>query len=308
MDGVATANSTEATVTERADVQVPSGDEYCAAWWYPPDGPPPYPVVVLAHGLGGIRRARLDAYAQAFRDAGFAAVVFDYRHLGDSPGEPRQLVDIGRQLDDWRAALAYARARPDVDPERIALWGTSFSGGHVCTLAAEDPHVAAAIAQVPFADGRRNRATGGARQVGGLVAAAVRDRLRARRGAAPYYVPLVAAPGELAAMNSPDALPGYLSLLDDPERFDNRIAARFFLQVPRYRPALAASRIACPLLVQVADRDSVANPAPAIDAARAAPHGELRRHDLGHFDVYTGAAWEKFVAEQVEFLDRHLGG
>ena len=93
--------------------------------------------MVLAHGFGGVKEARLDAYAERFAAAGYAALVFDYRHFGDSGGEPRLLIDIGRQQADWRAAIAFARALEGVDGERIALWGTSFSGGHVIELAAD---------------------------------------------------------------------------------------------------------------------------------------------------------------------------
>jgi fermentation-respiration switch protein FrsA (DUF1100 family) len=78
----------------------------------------------------GARDQRLDAFAERFARAGLAALVFDYRHFGDSQGEPRQLLDIGRQLADWRAAIGYARTVDGIDPARIALWGSSFSGGH----------------------------------------------------------------------------------------------------------------------------------------------------------------------------------
>ena len=82
----------------------------------------------MAHGFSGVRDQRLDAYAERFAAAGLACLVFDYRHFGDSGGQPRQLLDIGRQLDDWRAAIAFARSLEEVDGDRIGLWGTSFSG------------------------------------------------------------------------------------------------------------------------------------------------------------------------------------
>src|ERR1035441_8186503 len=107
----------------------------------------------MAHGWTGVREQRLDAYAERFAAAGLAALVFDYRHFGASGGEPRQLLDIGRQLADWRAAIAYVRGLEGIDPERIALWGSSFSGGHVIELAARDHRIAAVVAQMPFVDG-----------------------------------------------------------------------------------------------------------------------------------------------------------
>src|SRR5439155_8789479 len=108
------------------------------AWLYTPAGEGPYPVVVMAHGLGGQRRFRLDVHAERFAEAGLAALVFDYRHFGDSEGEPRQLVSIRGQLADWRAAIDFARGHHELDGGRLAIWGTSLAGGHVQVIAAED--------------------------------------------------------------------------------------------------------------------------------------------------------------------------
>ena len=141
---------------QRLDVGFPSGEETCAAWLYLPDGDGRVPGVVLAHGWTGVREQRLDAYAERFAGAGLAALVFDYRHFGASSGEPRQLLDITRQLADWAAAIAFVRSRAEIDPGRVALWGTSFSGGHVIETAARDRQIAAVVAQVPFVDGLRN--------------------------------------------------------------------------------------------------------------------------------------------------------
>jgi hypothetical protein len=61
--------------------------------------------------------------------------IFDYRHFGDSSGEPRQFLGLRKQYADWDAAVDYARQRPDIDATGIVLWGTSFSGGHVIDAA-----------------------------------------------------------------------------------------------------------------------------------------------------------------------------
>jgi dienelactone hydrolase len=85
---------------QRSDVTFESAGTRCAAWLYRPveSGGGPAPCVVLAHGFSGVRDQRLDAYAERFAQAGLAALVFDYRYFGDSDGEPRQLLDIRRQL------------------------------------------------------------------------------------------------------------------------------------------------------------------------------------------------------------------
>ena len=107
----------------------------------------------MAHGFSATRDLRLDAYAERFCAAGIGALLFDYRHFGASAGEPRQLLDIRRQHADYRAAVAYARGLDWVDPDRVALFGSSFSGGHVIAVAAQDPRIAAVVSQCPFTDG-----------------------------------------------------------------------------------------------------------------------------------------------------------
>ena len=134
-------------VSERIDLAFDSDGERCAAWLYLPAEEGPHPAVVMAHGFAGTREARLWAYPERFQAAGFAALVFDYRYFGDSTGESRQLLSIRHQLEDWRNAIAFVRTHEQIDPDRVALWGTSFSGGHVVGLPADDPRTAAVIAQ-----------------------------------------------------------------------------------------------------------------------------------------------------------------
>ena len=198
----------------REEVSFPSRGARSAAWWYwPEDAAAPPPAVVMAHGFAGVRAARLDAFAERFAAAGFAVLVFDYRHFGASEGAPRQLVSVRRQLDDWRAALDWLRGRGEVDAGRIALWGTSFSGGHVMKLAAADPQVAACVAQVPFTDGVALLRTHGLRGSLRILIAGVRDLLRGLFRRAPFAIGVVGPPGALAVMTTPDAEPGYLRML-----------------------------------------------------------------------------------------------
>ena len=114
----------------------------------------PRPAWCSDTGSGCVRRTRLDhAFARRFCDVGLTALAFDYRHFGDSEGHPRQLIDIERQLEDWRAGVAFARGLTAVDPHRVALWGTSLAGGHVVAIAATDPEIASVVSQIPFTGG-----------------------------------------------------------------------------------------------------------------------------------------------------------
>jgi pimeloyl-ACP methyl ester carboxylesterase len=302
--------------TQREDVSFDSGGQRIAAWLYLPTGPSPsaddspsapapaVPCVVLAHGFGATRAARLGAFAERFAAAGYAAVVFDYRHFGDSTGEPRQLLSIGRQQDDWRAAIAFARSLAAVDAERVVAWGSSFSGGHVAVIAAEDDRLAAVVSQNPFIDGLATlRALGPANAVR-LTVAGIRDEWSRVRGRPPFMIPIVARPGETGAMCSPDALPGYGAMFEVGEPWINAVTARVALVVGLYRPIRRAGSVGCPWLVQVSDRDVITPPGAAVKAAGRAPRSTVVHYDAGHFDVYVGAGFDRSVADQLAFLER----
>ncbi len=273
-------------VAAREDVRFPSGGETLAGWLYrPEDAEGDAPCVVMAHGFGALKEARLDAYAERFAAAGFAVLVFDYRHFGESTGEPRNLIDVRRQHADWRAAIGHARALDGVDPDRIALWGSSFSGGHVIAVGAADPRIAAIVAQVPHASGLGTLQAAGPRNVLRLTVAGLRDAARALRGRDPYYAPIVGRPGTLAAMNSPDALPGYSAMY--PEGFDwrNRYAARVGLTARRLlaratgrrRPLPADGRRRHPRRRDAAGARPQGGSAGATRRARRLRRGALRR-------------------------------
>jgi uncharacterized protein len=267
------------------------------------------PCVVLAHGFGGTVDSGLLPYAERFAAAGVDALAFDYRHFGASAGEPRQLLSVQLQLEDYAAAIAFARSLPNVDPERIALWGSSYSGGHVVAAAVADGRVAAVIAQTPAMDGLTavlNVARyAGLRHLSRLVAVGVRDQIAALRGEGPVMMGVVGPPGTVAAMTTPDAEPGYATITGPTWR--NEVTARIMLRAGMYRPGLQADRLPCPMLVQIADRDAIAPVKAAQDAVwRATGRGEMRTYPIAHFDVYTGAPFERAVADQLHFLRRHL--
>ena len=291
---------------ERSDAAFDSQGWRCAAWVYEPRGTGPFPCVVLAHGWTGVREQRLDAFAERFATAGIAAVVFDYRHFGASQGQPRQLLDIGRQLDDWRAAIAFARGLSFVDGDRLALWGTSFSGGHVQQLAAEDPRTAAVVAQVPFADGLRNLPRLGVGAALRLTLEGLRDAAGAALGRPPRLLASVGVPGSVAVMTTPDAEPGFRAIDPPGSTWRNEAAARIALRVASYRPGLRARRIVCPILYVLAEGDEITPAEFAQAAADRAPRAEVRRHPGGHFDLYAGDGFERAVADQLTFLRRHL--
>src|SRR4051794_23512582 len=290
----------------RLDVAFPSAGDECRAWLFMPDAERP-PLVILGHGLGATREYGLEPYAQRFADAGLAALVFTHRHFGDSGGRPRQLLDIERQLGDWAAALAYARSLDGIDDDRIALWGTSFAGGHVIEAAARDGAVAAVVSQCPFTDGLAATRAAGPRSFARAVVPALRDELAGLRNKPPVLVPLVGPPGSPALMTSPDSEPGYRALIPPGVQFENGVSARFINRVALYRPGRSARKVNAPILFCVCETDAVAPPETALRYAATAPRAEVRRYPVGHFDIYRGEPFERAACDQTEFLVHHLG-
>lgn len=286
------------------EIQFKSGSVNCSAWLYRPAGSSRAPIIVMAHGLGATKRMRLPAFAERFVRAGYACLIFDYRHFGDSEGEPRQLLDIGRQLDDWKAAISCARSLPNIDTSKLILWGTSFSGGHVLSVAADDDRIAAVISQCPFTDGLASILAMDPLNSLKLTALALRDRLGALLGAKPVMVTTAGRPGSTAMMTAPDAYDGYVGLMPPESGIENHVAARVALDIVRYYPGRRAKAVSCPTLFCVCDTDSVAPAKATLRHAKRAPRGEIRRYAEGHFDIYLGAAFERVVADQIDFLHR----
>lgn len=290
------------------DVTFVSQGQRCAAWLYLSSGSAPFPCVILAHGLGATRELRLDTYAARFAEAGLAALVFDYRHFGASEGEPRGLVEISGQLADWASAIAYARAHKELDAQRIALWGTSLGGGHVIVAAARTRGLAAVVSQNPFTDGLASLAYAKPSEALPLLGLAVKDQFQGWLRQPPSFVKIDGKPREAAIFTSPDAETNAQFLVPEGVQWENRVSARVLLRLPFYRPIPYAPRVQCPLLLCVGDHDVADSSQAALKTAQAAPYGQARRYDCGHYDFYAGEIFEQAVADQCTFLVQHLAG
>jgi cephalosporin-C deacetylase-like acetyl esterase len=138
----------------KLDVTIPAeGGIELAAWLFLPEGDGIRPAITMAHGFGGTREHGLERFAQAFAAAGFVVLVHDHRNFGTSGGDLRGDIDPWQQIADWRRAISYLESRPEVDPTRIGLWGTSYAGGHALVLGATDRRLCCVVAQVPTING-----------------------------------------------------------------------------------------------------------------------------------------------------------
>ena len=304
-------------VTEKAGVKPPRSRKdvtfkvkgtSISAWLYLPDDlSVPVPCIIMGNGFGGTKGMIMESYALRYQEAGFAVLAFDYRHFGESEGEPRQLILIPYQLEDYTAAVEYARGLKEIDPARIALWGTSASGGYGIVIAAKDKNIACVCAQCPgldpHASGEMFLKKLGIGHILRLFVHGQRDMMRFRLGLSPHKIPIVGKPGSIAFFPILDAYDGYSKLAS--ENFINEICARVILRSHGLKPVEHLRNVQCPILIQLCDDDSLAPIGPET-AKELEKHAEVKHYPIGHFDIYTGDNFEKSVSDQLEFFNKHL--
>ena len=293
---------------KRVDSDFLSKGQKCGGWLYlPTEVISKAPVVIMAHGFAAERTFRLPAFAERFAERGIAVFLFDFRNIGSSEGKPRNLVSITRQLQDWKAAITHVRSLPLIDSSKVALWGSSYSGGEVITVAARDPKIAAIITQVPYVDPISSSLRMGVRSTLPAFPALLHDFVRMMTRRKPYLIPVVGDPGTAAVMNSPEAKPGYLSMIPEGSTWKNETPVRSMLG-PLFHlpPIISAKKVKCPTLIIIAEKDSVISPRALERTASRMEKAITARFPVGHFGVYSGETFEKVVQLEADFLVKHL--
>jgi fermentation-respiration switch protein FrsA (DUF1100 family) len=281
-------------------------------WHYLPDGRQgKVPTIVMAHGFSAVKEMYLDRFAEAFAAAGFASIVFDSRNFGASDGTHRQEIDPWQQVRDYRDAITYAETLAETDPERIGIWGTSYSGGHVLVVGAVDRRVKCVVSQVPLVSGHANvRRLIRADHLAGVQELFTADRRARMAGKPPAMIPVV-----VDQSATPCALPGPDSWRWFTETgrtiapsWKNEVTLRSVEMFTEYEPGSYVRFISpTPLLMVVALGDVLTVPELALAAfERALPPKRLVTLEGGHFDAYVDA-FETASTAAVEWFTRHLG-
>lgn len=284
------------------NVQFQSHGTRCCGRLFLPENRERPPVVVMGHGLGAQQDFRLPAFADRFVQRDLAVFTFDYRHWGESGGEPRQLLIPQKQKQDWHAALDFVRQLEQVDGTRLAIWGSSFGGAHVIQVAADDHDISAVVSQVLAADTASAVGSFGLGYVLKTLSLGIVDSLRGLLGFAPLYLPLVGRPSETAVMNTPECWDGYLGLVPEGSSWRNQVTARSVLRLAAYRAISVAQRVTAPTLLMGAQRDSLVAIEDIRKLAARMPDAVLREYDCNHFEPYYPPMYETFVSEQADFL------
>ncbi|WP_114579487.1 alpha/beta hydrolase [Saliphagus sp. LR7] len=308
---------TQSKAVHREGVSFESEGTRCAAWLYRPDDSTVTqtehpPIVVMANGFGLPRRAGLPAIAERFAERGLAVLVFDYRSLGDSDGEPRNVVLPFGQISDWQAAVRFARTIDDVDGERLGVWGFSLGAGGALFAAANE-NVDAYVGQTPIFDGGRTLFYI-VRQMGPVYGlrttmAGLRDLAHKYTRRAPYYIPIWGDyPDELPALPTPGSEEGHEAVAGEDAHDEdvNRCAARAFLTFGLYRPIKKANDVECPTMIVEGANDQIA-PGSAIEKTASRLNDVTWiAYDTDHFGAFFGELFEEVVERESTFFERHL--
>lgn len=260
--------------------------------------------------MSGIKEHFLDRFAERFQKAGFAAVVYDHRNWGASDGLPRHHSNHYEQVQDTHDVIYHVATKLDIDPSRIALWGSSFSGGIALVAGAVDPRIKAVVSQVPFISGNALRA-----QLPSELLAEVYAERGKTTSLDPTYIPAFpetleqAQTQPTAAMMSTIESWHYYQRVEALEQYkENKITLQTLFHAIRSEPSAFVPHISPrPLFMAVSLHDSLINPQLQIKAFdTAAEPKTLLKLDCGHFDVYENEYFEQNVSAQIDFLVKSL--
>jgi fermentation-respiration switch protein FrsA (DUF1100 family) len=308
MTGIAAAQN-----FERRDVTFMSQGLKLAAWYYVPKNlksDEKRPAIVMAHGFSGVREMFLDNFASRFAKAGFVVVVFDYRYLGASEGEPRSQIFPAEQQEDYKNAITWASMQKEVDASRIGVWGTSYSGAHVLHLAAFDRRIKAVVSQVPLVDGMANaQRLNRADNLPNVVAFLAADRAQRYTTGKVNYLPVVAPEGQPSALPTPESYE-WVTKVAGPvcPTWENRVTLESVEKFLEYSAAADIHRISpTPLLMVVAEDDRLTPTDLAVEAfERAKEPKKLVIFKGGHFNAYNEPGLSTTAPAAVEWFRQWL--
>ena len=297
----------------RKDIEFKTQDGVTLRGWHylPEPARGKAPTIVMAHGFSAVKEMYLDRFAETFADAGLACLVFDNRNFGASDGEPRQEIDPWIQIRDYRDAITFAETLDATDADRIGIWGSSYSGGHVLVVGAIDRRVKCVVSQVPLISGHENaRRLVRADSIAGFQQMFAADRRSRYAGGAPAMVPVVSEdPAGPAALPTADSYAFFTDTwkLRAPA-WKNEVTLRSVEAFLEYEPGAYAAFISpTPLLMVVALGDHLT----VADLALRAYEHALEPKKLlalpgGHFDAYV-AGFAQSSSAQRDWFVQHLG-
>jgi fermentation-respiration switch protein FrsA (DUF1100 family) len=268
----------------------------------------PSPAISMCHGFAAVKEHGLEQFARKFAEAGFVVLVHDHRNFGESDGLPRQDIDPWRQVSDWQRAISFLETIPGVDPERIGIWGSSYSGGHALIIAANDRRVKCVVSQVPTISGfEQSRRRLSPDAMPGYLNTLTNDLREQHRGGTPRIMAIASADlNELAAYRAADSIAFYTQPLGGAD-WENKVTLRSTRAARMYEPGIWINRISpTPLMMIVATNDGLTLTDLELEAyERALEPKRLLLVSGGHFVAY-GTAFKKASDGALDWFRLHL--
>ncbi|KAF2094345.1 alpha/beta-hydrolase [Rhizodiscina lignyota] len=300
----------------RKDIEFKTHDNVTLRGWLytPSSGSGKAPCLVMAHGFSAVKEMDLDTFAEYFTSKlNLVCLVYDNRGFGSSDvkdGHPLYEINPNEQVSDYSDAITYAQTLPEVDADKIGVWGSSYSGGHVLVVGAIDRRVKIVLSQVPLVTGLGNFSA--------LVRSDVRpqmdqmfmdDRLARFAHKDPVRIPVVDEnPQAPSALPTSDSYQ-FFQAWGKKSPWKNDVTLKSMEMLRAYEPVAYIHRISPTPLLMTVERNDVLTPSQlALDAySKALEPKQLQILPGGHFDAYSGPTFESNAGTQAEFLKKHLG-
>ncbi len=295
----------------RQNIEFTSKGSLCRGWLHVPDNlaeGETAPGIVMAHGFAGVKEMGLAGFSERFESAGFVTLVFDYRFWGESEGEPRNQIFPLEMVEDYRNAISWLSDRPEVDSQRIGVWGTSFSGGLCLYVGTHDKRVKAVVAQVPStlnAESRRAMDPDAWDRVGELL---IQDRVQRFMNGSVTYMKVVAPEGEPCVLPYRDAYEWYVEFREYAPNWQNEVSTESLEKIREFDPVSLIHLMApTALLLIPAENDSLI-PIEAVKEvyANACEPKELSVLPITHFVPYKDPWLSKAADLATDWFRKHL--
>lgn len=293
----------------RKELEFSSKGLLCRGWLYLPDDlkeNQKAPAVVMAHGFSALKEQVLPEYAERFTAAGFVTLVFDYRYFGESEGEPRSQLFPLEMAEDYRNAISRLYYQPEVDPDRIGIWGTSYSGGLVVYLGTHDKRVKAVVAQVPATFNPESRRAMDPERWDKVGQFLMQDRIERYKTGVVKYMKVVAPEGEPCVLPGKEAYDGYMEI--KVPNWRNQITLESLEKIREFDPvSLVHMMDPTALLLIPAENDNLLPIATVKEIYEKAREPKaMKIQPITHFEIYKEPWLSKSANMAIDWYQKYL--
>jgi len=262
----------------------------------------------MAHGFSCVKEQTLPDVAELFVAAGFVTLLFDYRFFGDSEGEPRNQLFPLEMVEDYRNAITWLSEQKEVDPQRIGIWGTSYSGGLVLYVGTFDKRVKAVVAVVPYTFSPESQRAINPEKWDIDSEFLLGDRIERYRNGVINYMKVVAPEGQPCKFPGKEAYDFFMSTQETAPNWRNQVTFESLEKMREFDPISSIRLLSpTPLLLIPAENDNFI----PLDGVKATYEKALEPKaisilPIGHFDIYREPWLSKAADEAINHYKKYL--